>query len=271
MIGSEVSGVLGEIGRKRSDDLLEQKKFWPVSKLQDQRLQNVRPRSIEEPLRNPGWQIIAEVKFKSPSKGAFKVTLTPIEVALGYLNAGAAALSVLTEPYYFGGDIRYLRHIREQCPEAYLLMKDFIFEEYQLEQALWAGADAVLLIVALLGPEGCARMLDAARRRGLEPLVEVHDDKELAIALNSGARIIGINNRNLKDLSISLDTTMELAKQVPADVTLVGESGIEKPEHLRMLKAAGCHGFLIGSSFMATGVPGQALHDLLQGVADCRM
>lgn len=209
-----------------------------------------------------GYNIIAEIKLASPSRGSI-AHLDPVFVAGEYLKNGAAALSVLTEPVFFKGDIAYLIAIRKAYPQALLLQKDFVVDPYQLFQAKLAGADAILIIVALLGEKGSQLILQQARQLGLAALVEVHNAEELAIAERIGAELIGINNRNLKDMTISLAVSLGLLPLASKRAKIICESGIERPEDLALLEAAGCHGFLVGTSLMKTGTPGEALARLL--------
>ena len=260
---SGVEGVLGRIGRSALERVGEEKKRVLLSALQEES-KAFTPKDFAQNLRLPGIRVIAEVKMASPSKGKIAPSLNPLRVAKEYLAAGAAALSVLTEPYYFKGSIDYLRQIRLAHPHAFLLMKDFFVDSYQLWQARAAGADAILVIVALLGEEASGKMIEEAKSMGLTPLVEVHDETEFAIAKRLGASLIGVNNRNLKDLTISLETTERLLAKKDDLKTYVGESGIESGQDLLRLKKAGCHGFLIGSSLMASGHPGAALRRLLE-------
>jgi indole-3-glycerol phosphate synthase len=188
-----------------------------------------------------------------------------VEVAAAYLRAGAAALSVLTEEDFFHGHMDYLRAIRQAHPQALLLQKDFMLEPYQIQEALCAGADAVLIIVALVGEEGSAVLLREAGRLGLRALVEVHTEDELRIAKKIGAELIGINNRSLLDLSVSLDVTRRLRPLCPPDSLVVCESGLRSRAQLDEMSQLGCHGFLIGTSLMGTGDPGDALTQLTQG------
>lgn len=211
-----------------------------------------------------GFNVIAEVKLASPSRGDIAPQLNPLEVAKAYLDNGAAALSILTEPLFFKGDIAYLKAIRAAHPDAYLLQKDFVVDPYQLYQAKAAGADAILIIVALLGEAGSAEILRTAKKLGLTALVEVHNEDEMAIATSIGADLVGVNNRNLKDLTISLDVSLQLRPLAPKNARLICESGIETHEDMHRLHAAGFHGFLVGTSLMRTGKPGEALARLIQ-------
>ena len=209
--------------------------------------------------------VIAEVKLASPSKGDIAPELDPVQVAGDYLANGAAALSVLTEPNYFKGSLEYLRQIREAYPDAKILMKDFLLDEYQLLQARAAGADAVLIIIAMLGKARSKELLDAATEQGLTALVEVHDEAEMQAALEIGAKLVGVNNRDLKTLNTSLETSSRLITMAPNDVTMICESGLEETGQLQHFAGIGYKGFLVGTSLMATGKPGAALAALLGG------
>lgn len=210
-----------------------------------------------------GTHIIAEIKLASPSRGDIAINSDPAEIAKQYLNGGARAVSVLTEPEFFKGSPLYLRQVRAACPEARLLMKDFVVDEYQLASARADGADCVLLLVALLGRERTPLFMGKARELGLSCLVEVHDEEELGIAIDAGAPLIGINNRNLKTLEIDPDTSRRLARSVPRDVVLISESGFSSGRELVELRDYGFRGFLVGSALMRASSPGVALRRLL--------
>lgn len=223
-----------------------------------------KPKDFRALFDRRGFNVIAEIKLASPSRGDIAPQLKPLDVAQAYLENGAAALSVLTEPLFFKGDIAYLKAIRAAHPAAYLLQKDFVVDPYQLYQAKAAGADAILIIVALLGEAGSAEILRTAQKLGLTALVEVHNEEEMAIANKIGADLVGINNRNLKDLSISLDVSLQLRPLAPKNARLICESGIETHEDMHRLHAEGFHGFLVGTSLMRTGEPGEALARLMR-------
>lgn len=212
----------------------------------------------------PGPNIIAEIKRASPSRGALSTsTASAADIARDYLAHGAAALSVLTEQDSFSGSLEALMEVRAAHPNARLLQKDFVLNEYQLYEARALGADAVLLIVALLGEQRCGHLLELVRRLGLTALVEVHDEDELKIAQAIGAALIGVNNRNLKTLEISLETSRRLAP-LAVGATLICESGLENGAQVRSMREVGFHGFLIGSAFMRQNEPGRALAQLLE-------
>ncbi len=206
--------------------------------------------------------IIAEIKFASPSRGnIYPRTLDHVAIAASYLKQGASALSVLTEPHYFKGHINYLSDIRAAFPTAHLLLKDFVLSEQQLMQALAYGANAVLLIVAFLDPILLRQLYDSALSMGLTPMIEVHDEQELALAQTLNPKIIGINNRNLNTLKIDLETSRTLIKQV-SHAYMICESGLQTAAQLHEMTQLGFHGFLIGSHLMATDDPGEALAKL---------
>ena len=188
----------------------------------------------------------------------------PAAIARGYSGAGAAAISVLTEPTFFDGSLDHLVNVRAavDCP---VLRKDFIVSEYQLLEARAAGADAVLLIVGALQPADLARLLGKSGDFGLDALVEVHSRDELTVAVDAGAAIIGVNNRNLRTLTVDLDVSEELIARMPKGATAVSESGIKTPEDIARFRTLGYHAFLIGERFMTMEDPGEALRNLLDG------
>jgi indole-3-glycerol phosphate synthase len=186
-----------------------------------------------------------------------------VTVARTYLDAGAAAISVLTERHYFKGSPDNLRKVRTAFPDALILKKDFIVDEYQLLEARHEGADAVLLIAALLGAERLGRFHARAVDLGLTPLVEVHDESELAEAVATGAELIGINNRDLRTLGISLDVSRRLARLAPRGSLLITESGITRADELVEMRGLGFRGALVGSALMREADPGRALASLI--------
>ncbi len=220
-------------------------------------------RSLAAALGRPPFpRLIAEVKKASPSAGRLRPDFAPRELAAAYQRGGAAAVSVVTDAPYFQGELAWLGQIRSLVSLP-LLRKDFIVDPWQLEESRAAGADAVLLIAAVLTREELAELLRAAATLELECLVEVHDGEELERALAAGAAIIGVNNRNLEDFSIDLETTLRLRPRVPADCLLVSESGIENRAQLQRLAAAGVHGALVGTSLVRAVDPEAAMAALL--------
>jgi indole-3-glycerol phosphate synthase len=218
-------------------------------------------RSLRDALRAPGIGVIAEFKRRSPSAGELRAGADPAEMAAAYARGGAAAMSVLTEQPNFGGSLADLRSAREACPLP-ILRKDFLIDSYQLREALAAGADAILLIVAALGDAQLARLHEHARELGLDVLVEVHDGEELQRALALGAEIVGVNNRDLRDFSVDVGRTARLVGEIPTQVTVVSESGISDPQQLAELERAGVHAVLVGESIMRAADPAAALQAL---------
>jgi indole-3-glycerol phosphate synthase len=208
--------------------------------------------------------IIAEIKRRSPSKGLLRPDLQPVDCAKAYAEAGAAALSVLTDEHFFGGHLDYLAEIGEAVSLP-LLRKDFLVDAYQVDEARVAGADAVLLIVAALEAERLARLHKHAESLGLDVLVEVHDEAELEVALAAGAGLIGVNNRNLATFEVDLGVTERLGRRLAAAesrATLVAESGIGGPADIDRMTAAGASAFLVGESLMREPDLGSALRQL---------
>jgi indole-3-glycerol phosphate synthase len=206
--------------------------------------------------------VIAECKRRSPSKGVLAAEYDPVRIARRYEEGGAAAISVLTEPTFFDGALEHLTAVRSSVVLP-LLRKDFIVDEYQLFEARAAGADAVLLIVAALEQTKLMTLQKGAWDLELATLVEVHDEAELARAIDSGARVIGVNNRNLRTLAVDVSASDRLAPRVPRDVIAVSESGLKSREELEHLAAAGYRAFLIGERFMTDPDPAAALRRLM--------
>ena len=208
--------------------------------------------------------VIAECKRRSPSRGVLTVEYDPVRIAEQYERGGAAAISVLTEPTFFDGSLDHLAAVRARVALP-LLRKDFIVDEYQVFEARAAGADAVLLIVAALEQADLVALQARAWELGLATLVEVHDETELARAIDSGARVIGVNNRNLHTLTVDVEASYRLAARMPRDVVAVSESGLQSRTDLDRLAAAGYRAFLIGARFMTDADPASALRELLMG------
>ena len=209
-----------------------------------------------------GTAVIAEVKKASPSMGVIRASFDPVAIAESYAAAGATCLSVLTDEKYFQGSGHYLRLVRAAVGLP-LLRKDFIVDEYQIVEARALGADAILLIVAALSDVELAAFTRLAHDLGLDVLVEVHDEAECARALQLPLRVIGVNNRNLHDFSVSLDTSRRIKTMLPADYLLVSESGIHTRADIEALQAEGIHAFLVGGALMQADDPGVALSALL--------
>jgi indole-3-glycerol phosphate synthase len=209
--------------------------------------------------------VIAECKRRSPSKGVLRAEYDPVAIAAGYAAAGAAAVSVLTEPTFFDGSLEHLSAVRDAV-ELPLLRKDFIVSRYQVLEARAAGADAVLLIVAALSSAELTALLTHAAGQGLEALVEVHDRDELRRALDAGADIVGVNNRNLRTLEVDVRASEELIARMPATVVAVSESGLKTADDVVRLRAMGYGAFLVGERFMTQADPGASLGALLRDI-----
>lgn len=205
-----------------------------------------------------GAAVIAEVKKASPSKGVLRADFRPADIAASYAAGGAACLSVLTDVQFFQGSVAYLQQARAACALP-VIRKDFIVDAYQVDEARAMGADAVLLIAACLDDGQMAELEAQALALGLSVLVEVHDGRELERALRLKTPLVGINNRNLRTFEVSLDTTIALLPEVPADRLLVTESGILGPADVARMRSAGVHAFLVGEAFMRADDPGRAL------------
>ena len=206
--------------------------------------------------------VIAECKRRSPSKGVLAADYDPVRIARAYEMGGAAAISVLTEPTFFDGALEHLAAVRAAV-KIPLLRKDFIVDDYQLVEARASGADAVLLIVAALEQRELLRLDRRARELGLATLVEVHDEEELKRAADAGARIIGVNNRNLRTLAVDVDGSYRLAARIPRGAVGVSESGLKSREELERLSDAGYRAFLIGERFMTDPNPARAIGELV--------
>ena len=206
--------------------------------------------------------VIAECKRRSPSRGVLRDDYDPVAIAKGYAAAGAAAISVLTEPTFFDGSLDHLEAVRAAV-DVPLLRKDFIVSEYQLLEAKAAGADAALLIVAALEPRDLAHLMARADVHGLDALVEVHTAAELTSALDAGARMVGVNNRNLRTLQVDVAASEALIARIPRDVVAISESGLKTPADLHRLRSLGYRAFLMGERFMAHPDPGAELRTLI--------
>lgn len=256
--------VLDEIVRKRRARLAEVKARVPLATLE----QTARAREDKRDFSSAvaswrGLRVIAELKRASPSGGMLRQDYSPQAIALGYEAAGAAALSVLTEEDHFQGSLEHLVEVRGAV-RLPVLRKDFILEPYQVFESAAAGADAVLLIVAALEDHELGELMKLSKELGLAALVEVHDEAELDRALTADAKLIGVNNRNLRTLEVDLETSFRLRARIPADVTAISESGVRTPADLKRLDQAGYHAVLIGERFMTAADPGRELAEFLK-------
>jgi len=245
-----------EVARSRREDPFDP---WPppagLPPLRDFRA------ALEAP---GGFRVIAEIKKASPSRGVIRADFDPVRIAETYARHGAAALSVLTDEKYFQGRIEHLDRIRAAVPLP-ILRKDFVLDPWQLRESRARGADAILLIAAVLTPADLRALHAEARRLGLQVLVEIHDEPELDAAVEAGAEIIGINNRDLRTFEVSLETTRRLSPKIPPGAVGVCESGIHTRDDLIAMARCGIRCFLIGESLMSAPDPGEKLAELLAG------
>lgn len=219
-------------------------------------------RAIKAKLDTNSTTVIAEIKKASPSKGVISQNFNPQTAAISYEEAGAACLSVLTDVEYFQGHNDYLMQAKESV-NIPVLRKDFIIDSWQVYQSRVLGADCILLIVAALADPQLYELTVLAQELGMDVLMEVHDHNELLRALNTPAKLIGINNRNLKTFVTSLDTSVNISKEVPDDRIVISESGIHSAEDIAMLQSNGINTFLIGEAFMRRDNPGAELNRML--------
>lgn len=257
-----MSDILEQIVARRRERLEEAKRRLPQKQLLAELPTVIGGGRFISALRRDGVNIIAEIKRRSPSKGVIRENFDPAQIARNYTVNGAAAISCLTEEDFFDGSLEHLRRVRDIAPLP-LLRKDFIFDEYQVYEAAHAGADAILLIAAILDDRQFDHLLKTAHILGLDALVEIHDREEMERVMRYDVRLLGINNRNLRTFETTLDTSFRLAAEPPKEITLVSESGIRTREDIDRLRAVGFHAFLIGEELMRAEDEGKALRELL--------
>jgi indole-3-glycerol phosphate synthase len=263
MAAEAKSGILlDRIIEARRVAIAQRKKSVPETALRFGVKHGLPVRDFAAALRRDSINVIAELKKASPSRGLIRADFDPIALAKGFEAAGAAALSVLTEEQFFQGDLKHMRdaHAAAGLP---VLRKDFIVDPWQVWEARATNADSFLLIVAALSDALLAELLTLGRELGMEPLVEVHTGEELVRALAAGARIIGVNNRDLRTLEVRLETSQELIDSIPEECIAVSESGLRTHQDLVRLREEGFDAFLIGEHLMAQPDPGAALAVLL--------
>ncbi|MCC2633012.1 MAG: trpC [Ramlibacter sp.] len=257
-----MADILDKIVAVKHEEIAAAKKRKPLEAVREDAFSRVLTRDFEAALRakvaasRPA--VIAEVKKASPSKGVLREDFIPADIAQSYAEHGAACLSVLTDHQFFQGSSDYLKQARASC-DLPVLRKDFIVDPYQVYESRAMGADAILLIAACLSDAQMAELEAIARSLDMAVLVEVHDAAELQRALKLKTRLVGVNNRNLRTFEVSLETTLGMLKDVPADRLLVTESGIQAREDVQRMRAAGVHAFLVGEAFMRAKEPGEAL------------
>ena len=255
--------ILDEILEHKRSEVEESKVLRPIGELERGYYWSSPTISLKNSLLTTGASgIIAEIKRKSPSKGIINPNVSVAKTSAGYIQAGASALSVLTDNRFFGGSNEDIMIVRQSslCP---ILRKDFIFDEYQIVEAKSIGADAILLIAAALDPYRLKELCVFAHALSLEVLMEVHNEEELISNLNSGVDLIGVNNRNLKTFEMNVETSRRLSKLIPDSVVKISESGIESPEAIVDLKRHGFRGFLIGQTFMQQRIPEDAAKEFI--------
>jgi indole-3-glycerol phosphate synthase len=247
--------MLDRIVAEKREEVAQRKRKLPLSTLKERIAQSRAPLDFVAALSGEGMSLIAEVKQASPSRGVLCADFDPVALAKSYAQAGAAAISVLTEVNYFQGSIDHLAAIREEV-RLPLLRKDFIFDPYQIYESRAYGADALLLIVAILNQEQLKELLSLSRSLGLRCLVEVHNESEVERALSSGAEIIGINNRDLTTFAVDINTTHRLRPLIPQERIVVSESGINRRGDVEKLKEWGVNAVLVGEALVtAKNIP----------------
>ena len=247
--------VLDKIVANTRKEVAERKQRVSIAELEKKNLFDRAPLELVTFLRDKNKSgIIAEIKKKSPSKGVINDSISVEEVGVGYEAAGASAISVLTDFEYFGGKMEYLEAVRPKV-NIPILRKDFMVDEYQLIEAKAIGADVILLIAACLEPEKLRALAKTAQSLGLSVLMEVHNLEELERSICPELDVIGVNNRNLKNMEVSIQTSIELAEKIPDSFLKISESGLKGGEEIKTLKKYGYEGFLIGESFMKTADP----------------
>jgi indole-3-glycerol phosphate synthase len=264
MNGENNSGnTLLRIVEKRRETVEHRKRVLPLAALKFAVEKKAPPvRDFSAAITTNQLNVIAELKKQSPSRGVIRDEFVPAKLAAELADGGAAALSVLTEEDFFAGSLTYLKEARAAA-DVPVLRKDFIFDPWQAWESRAAGADSFLLIAAILEPELLLELLELGRQLGMEPLVEIHTREELARARDAGARIIGVNARDLVTFDVSLERAFELAGEIPDECVAVAESGIHAHEDLTRLSQAGFDAFLIGEQLMKSAHPGDELRRLL--------
>ncbi|MEL6537796.1 MAG: indole-3-glycerol phosphate synthase TrpC [Bacteroidota bacterium] len=260
--------ILDEIIAHKEKEVADMMSLFPEKLLEKSTYFDTPIVSMKKYLTDPERTgIIAEFKRKSPSKGVINDSAKVERTTIGYMQAGASALSVLTDTEYFGGANQDLMTARKFnfCP---ILRKDFVVSKYQIKEAKSIGADVVLLIAAALTPDRLQELAAYAKELGLEVLMEVHDEDELKFNLHDEVDMIGVNNRNLKTFEVSLETSKRLASLIPDKYVKVAESGLKGPDDIVELKKHGFQGFLIGETFMANGRPDRAADRFIQRLRD---
>ena len=257
--------ILDRIVADKTQELKASKRVRPLAELKRLAVEQPPARDLARVLRGDGIKLIAEVKKASPSRGLLRPDLDPVALARTYAENGAAAISVLTEKRRFLGSLDYLPAIRRALGDKAipLLRKDFIFDPYQVYESRAYGADALLLIVAILEEDQLSRLLSLSHELGMKCLVEVHQEGEVGVALRSGARIIGVNNRDLRTFAVDLTTTQRLRRLIPGDRIVVSESGIRGRDDMQRLRQWGVDAALIGEALVTSPDIAAKMRELL--------
>ena len=257
--------MLDEIVTTKREEVEAAKARLPFDELKNRTANRLAERNFRQALAVPGkLSLIAELKRKSPSRGMLRERFDPVSLAQTMERAGASALSVLTDEFYFGGSLEFLRDVK-QFTEIPALRKDFIVDPYQVYESALYEADAVLLIVRILTEEMLIECVQAADRLGIEPLVEVHSEEELDTALRAGAAVIGINHRDLSTFTMDPTLSARLVPRIPAGKVIVAESGIQSPADVKRMRQLGVHAVLIGEALMTAPSPAAKIGELFAG------
>ena len=265
MSSSNTPDILKTILNRKQDEIAERSASVSIDELRAQAEQALPVRgfirAIENKIAQGDAAVIAEIKKASPSKGVMRENFIPAQIAQSYEKAGAACLSVLTDKDFFQGAEEYLQQARE-ATRLPVIRKDFIIDPYQVVEARAINADCILLIVAALDDDRLNALLNLSHELGMDVLMEVHDEDEMERALLTGAKLIGVNNRNLRSFEVSLQNTLDMLAMVPDDRILVTESGIHTPADVRLMRENNIHAFLVGEAFMRVEEPGEKLAEL---------
>lgn len=255
--------ILDEIAEKTRERVAEQKKHISLEEMKEkaEKMEKNTGFPFQRALQTEDIAFICEVKKASPSKGVIAEDFPYVEIAKEYEEAGAAAISVLTEPYYFQGSNTYLTEITQNV-HIPVLRKDFTVDEYMIYEAKVIGASCILLICAILDQKTLNQYLDLAHSLGLSVIVEAHDEEEVKMALASGAKIIGVNNRDLKTFTVDINNSARYRKMVPDDVVFISESGIKTAQDIQKLRENGTNAVLIGETFMRSSDKKKVLEEL---------
>jgi indole-3-glycerol phosphate synthase len=262
---TDTPDILKKILDTKAEEVSRRKARTPIVDLESFAESVEKPRGFYQALlgrvmmKKPA--IIAEIKKASPSKGVIREDFQPVMIGQDYAMNGATCLSVLTDKEYFQGSEVYLQLVRERCPLP-VLRKDFMIDPYQVYEARALGADCILLIAAALEDVQMRELAELAAKLGMDVLVEVHNEEELHRALQLDAKLIGINNRNLRTFETTLQTTLDLKAQIPEDRLVITESGIHTPDDVKLMLDNGIYAFLVGEAFMRADSPGQKMREL---------